>query len=194
MFKNLFTTKNIAGMAVFVALSFILTLPIFEIPIFPGTPYKLDFSNVFVLLGGFMYGPIAGVIILFLEQSIHLLAYGLSSTSGIGNLANVIMGLAFILFPTILYRYKKGIKSVLLSLMIACVLQIIFGIFTNKWILLPFFHMGHKFNDWFWIIVALNSIKSVSVSIIAFLLYKRLSALFKKINLQSAPENDTIEQ
>ena len=191
MFKNLFTTKNIAGMAVFIALSFILTLPIFEIPIFPGTPYKLDFSNVFVLLGGFMYGPIAGVIILFAEQLLHLT---IGTTGGVGELANIIMGLSFILFPTILYRYKKGIKTVIFSLFIACVLQTLGGVAVNKFILLPFFHAQEFFNDWFWIIVAFNAIKSVSISVIAFLFYKRLSALFKKINLQSAPENDTIEK
>ena len=190
MFKNLFTTKNIAGISVFVALSFILTLPIFEIPLFPGTPYKLDFSNVFVLLGGFMYGPVAGIIILVAEQLLHLT---IGTTGGVGELANVIMGISFILFPAVFYRYKKGIKAVLFSLVVACLLQTVFGVLVNKWILLPFFHAEEYFNDWFWIIVAFNAVKSASVSLIAFLFYKRLSRLFKKINLRSCDKDDTIE-
>ncbi len=190
MSGKLFTTKNIAGMSVFVALSFVLSLPVFEIPIFPGTPYKLDFSNVFVLLGGFMYGPVGGVIILFAEQLLHLTV---GSTGGVGELANVIMGLAFILLPTIIYRYKKGIKVVLATLLAACILQTVAGVLTNKWILLPFFHVSEYFDDWFWIIVGFNLIKSASVSVIALLFYKKLSGLFKKINLQSSPEDDKIE-
>lgn len=190
MFKNVFTTKNIAGMAVFTALSFTLALPIFEIPIFPGTPYKLDFSNVFVLLGGFMYGPVAGILILVAGQCLHLT---IGTTGGVGELANVIMGLSFILFPTILYRYKKGIVTVILSLAVACVFQTAGGVFVNKFILLPFFHAGEYFDDWFWIIVSFNAIKSASVSLITFLLYKRLSRLFKKINLRFSGKNDTIE-
>lgn len=177
-------------MALFAALSFILSLPAFEIPIFPGTPYKLDFSNVFVLLGGFMYGPVAGVIILVVEQALHLFV---GSTGGVGELANVIMGLSFILFPTLLYLYRKGIKSVIFSLLIGCVLQIVFGVLTNKFILLPFFHAAEYFDEWFWIIVAFNAIKSVAVAVIAFFFYKRISYLFKKINLQSTPADDIIE-
>ena len=63
MLKNSFNTKNIAGMAVFSALSFVVYL--LEIPIFAGTPasfLELDLSNVFVMLAGFMYGPIPALI------------------------------------------------------------------------------------------------------------------------------------
>ncbi|MCQ2387093.1 MAG: ECF transporter S component [Clostridia bacterium] len=181
MGKKLFTTKNIAGMGVFVALSFILYLPIFEIPLFAGTPYKLDFSNLFVLLGGFMYGPFGGIIILLIKELLHI---PLGGTGGVGELANTIIGLSFILFPTILYRYKKGLKVVIFSLIIACVLQIIVGVLANKFILLPFFKASEFFEKWFWFIVALNAIKSICSSLFSIFFYKKLSFLFRKINLQ----------
>ena len=38
-----------------------------------------------------------------------------------------------------------------------------------------------------------NLIKGFAVSVIVFVLYKRVSRLFKAINLQSLSENDTIE-
>lgn len=168
-------------MAVFSAISFILYLPIFEIPLFVGTPYKLDFSNVFVLLGGFMYGPIGGVIILLIKELLHI---PIGSSGGVGELANFIVGLSFILFPTILYRFKKGLKVVIFSLIVACGLQIVVGVLANRFILLPFFGAGAMFKTWFWYIVILNAVKSVSCSLFSIFFYKKLSYLFKKIKLQ----------
>ena len=50
------TTKRIVFIALFVALSYALSF--FSFPIFPMTPYfKLDFSNVFILLTGLLFGP-----------------------------------------------------------------------------------------------------------------------------------------
>ena len=106
--KNTFTTKNISGMAVFAALSFVVYLV--EIPIFPGTPasfLQLDLSNVFVMLGGFMYGPIPAIIITVIKELIHI---PVGSTGGVGELANVIITTSYVLLPSIAYKYKKGIK------------------------------------------------------------------------------------
>ena len=112
--KKVFTTKNIAGMAVFSALSFIVYL--LEIPIFAGTPasfLELDLSNVFVMLAGFMYGPIPAILITLVKEGLHVFV---GSTGGVGELANFIITTSFVLFPSILYQSKKGIKTVILSL------------------------------------------------------------------------------
>ena len=72
--KNVFTVKNLAGMGVFTALAFVAYCIIPEIPIFPGTPadfLKLDFSNVFIILAGFMYGPIPAIIITIVKEAIN---------------------------------------------------------------------------------------------------------------------------
>ena len=109
-FFSVFTTKNIAGMAIFVALAFVAYCIIPEIPIFPGTPadfLKLDFSNVFVMLAGFMYGPIPAVIITAVKEAIHI---SVGSTGGVGELANFIITSAFVIVPSVVYRYKKGTK------------------------------------------------------------------------------------
>ena len=111
--KDTFNTKNIAGMAVFSALSFVVYL--LEIPIFAGTPasfLELDFSNVFVMLAGFMYGPIPAILITAVKESIHI---AVGSTGGIGELANMIITTAYVLLPSIVYRYKKGFKTVVVK-------------------------------------------------------------------------------
>ena len=72
MQKNI--TRQIVGTALFAALSFAVSL--LEFPIFPAASFlKLDFSAVFVLLGGFMYGPIAGIIVCAVKELIRFARY-----------------------------------------------------------------------------------------------------------------------
>ncbi len=191
--KNVFTTKNIAGMAVFSALSFVVYL--LEIPIFAGTPasfLELDLSNVFVMLAGFMYGPIGALIVTLVKEVIHITV---GSTGGVGELANIIITTSYALIPSIVYRYKKGFKIVVFTLLIACVVQTGVSLLVNKFINFPFF-MGSvpfvpndvsesMFNSLWVYVLSFNAIKSVVISIVTILLYKRISGLFKKINLQN---------
>lgn len=191
--KNVFTTKNIAGMAVFSALSFVVYL--LEMPIFAGTPasfLELDLSNVFVMLSGFMYGPLPAIIVTLVKELIHILV---GSTGGVGELANIIITTSYALFPSILYKYKKGIKSVVLSLVVACIIQSLISLIVNKYINFPFF-MGsvpfvpnqtseNAFSTLWGYVLAFNLIKSVVISALTLLLYKKVSYLFRKINLQN---------
>ena len=189
--QSIFTTKNIAGMAIFSALSFITYL--IELPIMASTPaffLELDFSNIFVLLAGFIYGPIPAIMVTLVKESIHILV---GSTGGVGEFANIILTIVFVAVPTIVYQYKKGIKTVILTLAIACILQSGASLITNKFINFPFF-MGSApfvptafsnmmFNSMWQYILLFNAIKTVSISILTVLLYKRVKYLFKAINI-----------
>ncbi|MDY6367211.1 MAG: tRNA (adenosine(37)-N6)-threonylcarbamoyltransferase complex ATPase subunit type 1 TsaE [Clostridia bacterium] len=192
MFKKVFTTKNIAGMAVFAALSYAVSF--LEFPIFPAAGFlKLDFSFVFVLLGGFMYGPVAGVIISGIKELLRLLS---SSTGGVGELANFIVCVAFIIVPTVIYYYRKGIITVLLTLIVGIILQAAAALICNRYIMFPMY-MGEgaeaAFNSLFKYVLFFNLIKGAVISVIVLILYKRISYLFKRINLQSVPADDIID-
>lgn len=191
--NKVFSTKNIAGMAVFSALSFVVYL--LEIPIFAGTPasfLELDLSNVFVMLAGFMYGPIPAIIVCLIKETIHI---AVGSTGGVGELANIIITTSYVLLPTILYKHKKGIKVVILTLIVACVIQSGTSLLVNKFINFPFFtgsvpflptEVSNTMFDKLWrYVLVFNVIKSVVISIFTVLLYKRVSYLFKRINLQN---------
>ena len=191
--KKVFTTKNIAGMAIFSALSFIVYL--LEFPIFAGTPasfLKLDFSNVFVMLAGFMYGPIPATIVLLIKEALHIAVGG---TGGVGELANFIITASYVLIPSIFYRHKKGLKGVIITLIFACFMQTGMSLIVNKLINFPFFMGGvpfittdysnKMFNSLWGYILAFNGIKSVAISVITVLVYKKVSHLFKKIKLKN---------
>ncbi len=182
------TTKKIVFTAVFTAIAYAVSY--FEFPIFPAAPFlKLDFSAVFILLVGFKFGVFYGVSACAVKELICFLTK--SSTGGVGEIANFLIISAFILFPIILYGYKKGLKSVIFSLGVACVICVGTALLVNRFINFPFYmgdplFVGGKvsisaFNS-LWIYVLLfNLIKSVAVSVLTVVLYKRISWFIEKI-------------
>ncbi len=175
----------------FAALSYAVSF--LEFPIFPAAGFlKLDFSFVFILLGGFMYGPIAGVLISGVKETLKLMT---SSTGGVGELANFIVCVAFIIIPTVVYYYKKGIFTVLITLFIGIVLQTAAALICNRYIMFPMY-MGagadSAFNSLWAYVLGFNIIKGAIISVIVLLLYKRISHLFRAINLQSEKADDII--
>lgn len=180
MKNNMLSTKKIVTLALFVAISYILSF--FSFPIFPAAPYlKLDFGNVFILLPSLLFGPFEGIAICLVKELLSLIN---STTGGVGEIANFIMTSSYILIPSIIYKYKKGIVSVLISLLCACVVGTSVATLTNRFIVFPLY-MGSAapkvFASVFVFVVLFNLIKTASISILSFVLYKRLSSFFKKI-------------
>ena len=181
------TTKKLVYTAVLTALAYAVSY--FEIPIFPAAPFlKLDFSAVFILLVGFKFGALYGVGSCAVKELICFITK--SSTGGVGEIANFLIVSAFILFPIILYGYKKGLKSVILSLIVACFIATATALLVNRFINFPFYMGDPLFVGGetsisafkkLWVYVLLfNLIKSVAVSILTIVLYKRLSWLIEK--------------
>jgi riboflavin transporter FmnP len=155
-----------------------------DFPVFPATPFlKLDFGNVFILLISFLLGPVEGVIVCLLKETLRILG---SSSGGIGELANMLMTTSFILLPSIVYQWRKGLKIVIPSLIISCFIGTATALLVNRFIIFPLY-MGAGaravFLESFWFIVAFNLIKTASVSILTLLLYKRISNLLKSIKI-----------
>ena len=177
--KAYFTASRIAKIALFSALAYVMTF--FEFPVFPAAGFlKLDFSGVFILLAGFMYGPFAAIVVSGVKELLSLLD---TSTGGVGEIANFLITFCFIIVPTVVYRYKKGIGVVVLTLSIGCVLQIAAGLLTNRFINFPLYMRSaakEMFYTLWWYIVLFNLIKGVAVSLLTILLYKRISWLLNK--------------
>lgn len=180
MNNKIFTTKKIVTLALFVALSYIISF--FSFPIFPAAPYmKLDFGNVFILLPALLFGPFEGIAICLVKELLSLIN---TSSGGIGEIANFIMTSSYILIPSIVYKYRKGIASVIVSLLCACITGTVVATLTNRFIIFPLY-MGSAaadvFDSVFVFVILFNLIKTASISILSFILYKRLSTFFKKI-------------
>lgn len=189
-FKNYFTATRISYIAIFTAMAYVLTL--FDFALLPGTPVtflKLDFSNTFVMLSGFALGPVAGCIVAVLKELIHALTVG--HTAFIGELANVLLVLPYMLIPAIVYKWRKGIKVVIVTLALGCVVQCLVSLPVNYLLTFPAFSQAFGgtwkggqqlfIQTWYWALL-FNFIKTVIISVITFIVYKPLSLLIKKTN------------
>ena len=177
-----FSAKRLAFIAVFTALAYAVSF--LEIPIFPATPYlKLDFGNAFILLLSFLLGPIEGVVACVIKELLRGIG---SSSGGVGEIANIAATTAYILLPSVVYRFRKGLKAVIPCLIAACLIGTGAALLTNRFITFPLY-MGEGaasvFKEVFWFIVAFNLIKTAAVGIISMLLYKRLSNFLKRMKI-----------
>ena len=186
--KNHFSATHIAYMAVFTALAYVATF--LEFPIFSATPYlKLDFANVFFMLEGFIFGPVEAVISIGIKE---LLCFFKSSSAGTGEIANFIMSTAYIIIPSVIYRFKKGKWWVALYLLFGCMLQVAVCIPANRFITFAFFYKDNAavmFAEAWPFVLAFNAIKSVAVSEVVLLLYKPLSRIIKKTREALTPKH-----
>ncbi len=189
--KDIFTAKNITRMAVFTVLSYVLYLPVFEFSLIPAVPFlKVDFSNAFVMMAAFSLGPVAGIIVGVLKELLHALTF--SQTVGVGELANIIIMLPFVLIPSIAYLKRRNIKTVFITLAIACVVQSVWSIPVNYLLTFPFFLMAYAgapnwsagmdfyLDVWYWAVL-FNFVKTVIISAAVLILYKQFQRLFNVI-------------
>ena len=156
--------------------------------------YKLDFSELPVLLCGFYLGPSATVACEGVKILLKLLIKG-TSTAYVGDFANFVVGCSFVLPATIWYHAHKSKHSAIIGLILGTLSMAVLGSAFNAVYLLPKFSqlfnlpldsiiaMGAKINGsihnvttFVMICVApLNLIKGTAVSILTMLLYKRVA-------------------
>ena len=89
------------------AVGFVLMFLEFSVPIMPSF-IKLDLSELPALLGAFAMGPASGVMICLVKNLLHLF---MTSTGGVGELSNFILGICFVLPAGLIYQRWKGKKK-----------------------------------------------------------------------------------
>jgi riboflavin transporter FmnP len=164
--------------------------------------YKLDFSELPVLLCGFYLGPSATVACEGIKILLKLLLKG-TSTAFVGDFANFVVGCSLVLPATIFYHIHKSRHSALIGLVLGSICITVFGSAFNAIYLLPKFAqlygipleaiigMGAKIHSSihsvssfvFFCVAPLNLVKAGMVSVLTMLLYKRVARpLFGKLS------------
>ena len=179
------TMTRIAILAAAASILFLLEIPIVAF-------YKLDLSNIPVLLGAFSMGTVPGLIILGLKSAIGLLH---SSSAGVGELADFIMGAALLIPASTIYHRSKTRKNALAGMIAGTICMAIVGVLVNKFIMLPFymgaFHMDMDKivafanvagvdTEWKLLLMItgpFNLLKGAVLSVVTFLIYKPLSPI-----------------
>ena len=191
-----FSTSKLVKISILAAIGYILMFIAMPIPaLFPDF-LKIDISDLPVLLGGMALGPVAGIWIAFLKNLLQLVT-GFSTTGGVGELANFIIGGSFVWVVSFIYSNKKNIKGVIIGLLLGIITMTIVGCIANYVLILPFYstimpidqviNMGSKINPLItnkitfilWIIAPFNLIKSSLISLITLPMYKKTEKILK---------------
>ena len=194
--KEFFSIPRITRIAVLAAVAFVLMF--FEFPLLFIAPnfYKLDFSELPVIIGGFAMGPLAAVVIELLKILLKLLFRG-TSTAFVGEFANFVVGCAFALPASALYFRKKCKAQALKGLLLGSLCMALAGFLLNLYVVIPAYVniMGFPLEaiisagaaifpavDSVFMLVLLcttpfNLIKAALLSVLTLLLYKHVSPL-----------------
>lgn len=97
---------------------------------------KMDLSDFPALIGAFAFGPVVGILIELVKNVLQLLN---TSTGGVGELANFLMGGSFACVAGLIYQRNKTRRSAMIGCAIANVVMGIAAALTNYFILLPMF-------------------------------------------------------
>ncbi len=198
-------THYIAYVAMFSAMAGVLMLLEFPLAFFAPSFYQLDFSELPVMICTFYLGPVAGVVTELIKIVLKLVMKG-TSTAFVGDFANFAVGCAFVLPASIIYHIKPDRKTALLGLGVGTLSMTVFGSAFNALYLIPkfaeLFHMDlgaivsmgtainqHITSVWtlvFFAVVPFNLIKGASLTLLTFLLYKRISPLMHKADSKRA--------
>jgi riboflavin transporter FmnP len=187
-------TRALTVSAMLAAISAVLMYVDFPVPLFPEF-LKFDFSDLPALIGAFSFGPLAGLAIELIKNLFHLLK---TTTGGVGELANFIVGCALVLPASLVYRKWKTRRGAVVGIIVGIVVMAIGAAFANYYITLPFFTnfmpidaiiamcakiipaVHTKFDVVLLSIVPFNLMKGAIICLITFLLYKHLSRLIHR--------------
>ena len=156
--------------------------------------YKLDFSEVPVLLCGFYLGPSAAVACEGIKILLKLL-FKSTSTAFVGDFANFVVGCSLVLPAIIIYHLHRTRRSAIIGLVIGTLVLTVFGSTFNAIYLLPKFaelfgmpldaivgkgtiinsHVNSVSTFVLLCVAPLNLIKGVAVSVLTLLLYKHVA-------------------
>lgn len=191
-------TKKLVMAALLGALAAILMVLDFNVPLAPGF-IKFDFSDFPVLIGGFVFGPVTGVVIAFLKIVLNLL-FKPTSTMFVGEASNFILSVCYMGVACLYYRNHRTKKGAAVGMLLATVATSVLAIFSNILVMFPMYAklFGMSMQQIVGMVSAVNPfVKDITtmviaslvpfnlfkygvISIITFVSYKKIEVILKK--------------
>lgn len=195
MNKREFTlsVRTVTMTALLAAIAYIMAFFEFPVPLSPSFA-RMDLSDLPGLIGAFAYGPMTGVLIELIKNMLQLFS---TSTGGIGELANFLMGASYVLTAGFLYKYRKTKKMALIACIAASIVMGVTAALANYFILLPLFEtfmplvqlivsfgeflpfIKTKLDIVLYNAFPFNMIKGLVISAITMVIYKKLTPVLK---------------
>ena len=189
--------RSMAQVGMLAAVATVLMLFEFPLPFVPSF-YKLDISEIPVLLGTFAMGPVAGVMTECIKILLNFVING-TTTGGVGEIANFLIGCSLCVPAGLIYQKMHTKKGAMIGLAAGTVFMTLIGCLLNAYVLLPAYAtafqmpidalvaMGTAVNGSInsmltfvaFAVAPFNLLKGVLVSLIVFLIYKKISPVFR---------------
>ena len=180
-------------------IAFLLIFINFGIP-FLSPVAEFDLSALPELIGGFILGPVGAVMIIVVKLGLKLAIQGTESMFT-GEIQNFLLSAAYVLPAVLFYRRHRTKKGAAIGLAIGAVISVIAAIFTNLYIIFPFYiklygmnwdgivAMFSAVNPWIksiptmvaFSVVPFNLLSRTITAVLAFITYKKLSVPLKKM-------------
>ena len=191
------TVSTLVKISILSAIGYILMFISVPLPMLFPEFLKIDISDLTALLGGISLGPMAGVTIAFLKNLLQFIT-GMSTTGGVGEFANFLIGGSFVFTVSYIYSKKRNIQGVIIGLVSGMVVMTVVGCVANYFIILPFYatigwsidavvSMGAAINPAIdskmsfiiWMIAPFNILKSGLMSLLTLPVYKKTEKILK---------------
>lgn len=191
------TVSTLVKISILSAIGYILMFISVPLPMLFPEFLKIDISDLTALLGGISLGPIAGITIAFLKNLLQFIT-GMSTTGGVGEFANFLIGGSFVFTVSYIYSKKRNIQGVIIGLVSGIVVMTVVGCIANYFIILPFYatigwsidavvSMGAAINPAIdskmsfiiWMIAPFNILKSGLMSLLTLPMYKKTEKILK---------------
>ena len=129
--------RTITMTALLSAMAYVLAFVEFPVPLSPSFA-RMDLSDFPALIGAFAFGPISGLLIEFVKNTLQLLT---TSTGGVGEIANFLIGTSYVVAAGVLYKRRKTKKTAWIACIAASFVMGVVAALANYFILLPLFQI-----------------------------------------------------
>ena len=129
------SVRTISMTAMLSAVAYLLAFVEFPVPLSPSFA-RMDLSDFPALIGAFAFGPLSGLLIELVKNTLQLLT---TSTGGIGEIANFLMGTSYVVAAGVIYKRRKTKKMAWIACIAASLVMGIAAALANYFILLPLF-------------------------------------------------------
>ncbi len=188
--------RKLAVIAVMGAVAAVLMLLSFSLPIIPSF-IKMDFSELPALIAAFSMGPLAGVGVCFVKNLVNVF---LTTTAGVGELCNFLLGAAFMVPAGLLYKKHNSLKGAMIASLAGAAVMAVISLPVNYFLTYPAYsqflgfpteaildlyrainpNVNTLFEALLWFNVPFTFVKGLCDVLLTFLVYKRLSPVIKK--------------
>lgn len=125
--------RKLTGTAMLGAVATVLMFIDFSVPIMPSF-IKMDVSELPALIASFAYGPLSGVAVCLIKNLINLTR---TSTAGVGELCNFMLGVCFVLPAGLIYLRRKSRSTAAIGALVGATCMAVLSVPVNYFITYP---------------------------------------------------------